>query len=128
MSTVTEWRNDDGKFHRTDGPAVVSPNGKYKHWYVDGLTHRTDGPAIIRDTSGIEIWCEHGRYHRLGAPAIIQNFQGRTIVEWWVDGTQFTFDDYIETLMQHFGYTQSEVDGMEVIIKLQYGTTIGIPL
>ena len=37
----------DGKRHRTDGPAVILPNGS-KHWFLNGRRHRDDGPAIFR--------------------------------------------------------------------------------
>jgi len=35
----------NGKLHRTDGPAVEYADGG-KHWYQDGKLHRTDGPAV----------------------------------------------------------------------------------
>lgn len=40
----TAWCKN-GKYHRTDGPAVEYP-GRSKSWHVDGLRHRTDGPAL----------------------------------------------------------------------------------
>jgi hypothetical protein len=38
------WRQD-GKLHRTDGPAVESSDGT-KSWYQNDQCHRTDGPAV----------------------------------------------------------------------------------
>ena len=35
----------NGKFHRTDGPAIEYINGT-KIWYTNDKLHRTDGPAI----------------------------------------------------------------------------------
>ena len=40
-----EYKNNRGKYHRTDGPAVECGNG-YKKWYIDGEKHREDGPAV----------------------------------------------------------------------------------
>jgi hypothetical protein len=38
------WRLN-GKFHREDGPAMVTALGS-KKWFVNGELHREDGPAI----------------------------------------------------------------------------------
>jgi hypothetical protein len=40
----TEWLQN-GKRHRTDGPAIELANGD-KYWLQNGQYHRTDGPAI----------------------------------------------------------------------------------
>jgi hypothetical protein len=40
------YNNENGEFHRTDGPAIERHNG-YKAWYKNGKRHREDGPAII---------------------------------------------------------------------------------
>jgi hypothetical protein len=40
-----EYYNEQGKRHRTDGPAVEYNNGT-KYWYINGKFHREDGPAI----------------------------------------------------------------------------------
>ena len=39
------WYNDQGKLHRTDGPAVEYRDGSVE-WYLHGKRHREDGPAI----------------------------------------------------------------------------------
>ena len=49
----------DGKYHRTNGPAIEYVNGG-KSWYVDGKWHRTDGPAVER-LSGYKSWYIHGK-------------------------------------------------------------------
>lgn len=120
-----EWRNESGKYHRTDGPAVEFASGT-KHWYINGVSHRTGGPAIIRAAVGVEIWCEEGRYHRIGGPAITQQHNNTTILEWWIEGIQFEFEDYKEILVRTFDHTQADVDDIEVIMKLQYGAITGI--
>ena len=56
--------------------------------------HRIDGPAIIEP--GIEEWWLNGRRHRIGGPAVIAHGYGRETVyeKWWVEGVQFTEEDY----------------------------------
>jgi len=56
------WRDNYGRLHRLDGPAVIGNHGS-KYWYVNGLRHRIDGPAIIK-------------------------YDGKT--EWWVNGNQIS--------------------------------------
>jgi len=46
LENRTEYRDDSGKLHRTDGPAIEWNNGA-KHWYEFGKRHRVDGPAEI---------------------------------------------------------------------------------
>ena len=41
---MIEYRNEKGKRHRTDGPAVEHADGS-RSWWVDVKTHRVDGPA-----------------------------------------------------------------------------------
>lgn len=50
----------DGKFHRTDGPAVEHTDGT-KHWYKDGKRHRADGPAVVW-TDGDKCWYLDGQF------------------------------------------------------------------
>jgi hypothetical protein len=47
------YRNAEGRFHRTAGPAIVFHTGD-QHWYQNGKLHRTDGPANI--FNGISHW------------------------------------------------------------------------
>jgi antitoxin component YwqK of YwqJK toxin-antitoxin module len=46
-----EWRNDQGLFHRDDGPAYISyyPDGRIRYcaFLVNGQSQRSDGPAEI---------------------------------------------------------------------------------
>ena len=49
----------NGKLHRTDGPAVELADGE-KYWYQNGERHRTDGPAIER-TNGYKYWYQNGK-------------------------------------------------------------------
>jgi len=38
------YYDENGEFHREDGPALEWPNG-IKVWYKHGKVHREDGPA-----------------------------------------------------------------------------------
>jgi hypothetical protein len=58
----------NGKFHRTNGPAIEYANG-HKRWYLNGIRHRTDGPA-----------CEYA--------------DGRT--RWYFHHQRYTFDEWLE--------------------------------
>ena len=45
-----EYRNSNGKLHRTDGPAIEHANvNDYKTWYINGerLADMIDGEIII---------------------------------------------------------------------------------
>ena len=49
-----EWRDEQGRLHREDGPALEHANGSEK-WYRHGKRHRDDGPAAIYP-DGRKIW------------------------------------------------------------------------
>lgn len=63
-----EWKLN-GKLHRLDGPAKISPDGQ-EFWYRNGKLHRDDGPAAVFP-SGDKSWIQNGIYHRLDGPAVI---------------------------------------------------------
>jgi hypothetical protein len=63
----TEWRTEDGKLHRDDGPAVEYADGT-QVWYINGQKHREDGPAYI--IGGTSYWYKYGKIHREDGPAI----------------------------------------------------------
>lgn len=44
------YKNDNGQFHRDDGPALILISG-HKSWYQNGKLHREDGPAVICDNA-----------------------------------------------------------------------------
>ena len=46
--------------HRTDGPALVSPDGT-EWWYRNGKLHRLDGPALVY-VDGNKVWWVNGVY------------------------------------------------------------------
>ena len=71
---IIEWSDGDkewylnGKWHRTDGPAVERADGD-KHWFLNGKYHRIDGPAV-EYFNGSKVWCLNGKRHRTDGPAI----------------------------------------------------------
>jgi hypothetical protein len=46
---LIEYRNENNKYHRLDGPAREYSDGE-KWWYKNGKFHRLDGPAIEYST------------------------------------------------------------------------------
>lgn len=39
------WINENGAYHREDGPAIIWHDGD-KSWIINGEYHREDGPAL----------------------------------------------------------------------------------
>jgi hypothetical protein len=54
-----EWYNENGQFHRDDGPAIEWADGS-KTWYQNGKVHREDGPAMTWD-DGQKFWFIKGK-------------------------------------------------------------------
>lgn len=81
----TEWRNENGDFHREDGPAIERASGT-KEWLLNGQLHREDGPAIEL-TSGYKAWYLNGYLHREDGPAIEYASGDRS---WWLNGERLT--------------------------------------
>ena len=57
---MTEHRNEKGKLHRVDGPAVEGPDGS-REWWLNGEKHRVDGPAIVC-ADGYQEWWVDGEF------------------------------------------------------------------
>jgi hypothetical protein len=83
----TEWRNEAGKLHRLDGPAIEYTDGS-KSWWVNGKRHRLDGPAVERK-NGDKEWHVNDKLHRLDGPAI-EWWDGTK--SWWVNGKRHRID------------------------------------
>lgn len=93
-SGMKSYKDDEGRFHRDDGPALIYPHGSvsyYRHgklhrdeeagpaqsdpqglalYFKDGLRHRESGPAAIYPDGLIEYYFE-GQLHRADGPAIV---------------------------------------------------------
>jgi len=61
-----------GRLHRTDGPALVMPDGT-EEWYRDGRLHRSDGGPAVTTGDGSLYWYEHGLLHRTSGPAVVES-------------------------------------------------------
>jgi hypothetical protein len=83
LPELTEWLNEQGLYHRDDGPAIEWSDGS-REWYVNGKNHRLDGPAVEWSDGGREWWVD-GKCHRLDGPAI-EKSDGR--INWWVNDTE----------------------------------------
>jgi len=57
-----------GQLHRSDGPALVYPDGS-EEWYQFGQLHRDDGPAVT-DSAGSQFWYQSDELHRDDGPAV----------------------------------------------------------
>ncbi len=58
---TVRYINEQGQYHREDGPAIVWKSGA-KSWYIDGLCHRLDGPAIEWADGGVSYYLIEKRY------------------------------------------------------------------
>jgi hypothetical protein len=67
MGERREYRDEDGRLHREEGPALVHANGSVK-WYRHGRRHREGAPACVY-VNGTRKWYEDGLRHRDGGPA-----------------------------------------------------------
>ena len=66
-----EWVDENGEYHRLDGPALIHPNGA-QYWYKNGKRHREDGPAEI-------LPYESALYHKY---------------KWWLNGHKYKSYQY----------------------------------
>ena len=110
------WVNEEGQFHRDDGPAVIWPDGTKiwfqndkKHrdngpaviwadgteeWFLNGQLHRENGPALMWE-NGTKIWCQNGFAHREDGPAVIC---ANGSVEWWLNDKKYSFQEWADKL------------------------------
>ena len=82
------YRNAEGRFHRTAGPAIVFHTG-VQHWYQNGVLHREDGPAVIY-TNGSLLWYRNGVLHRTDGAACILN----GIRYWFLNGEEVSEEEF----------------------------------
>ena len=88
---LIEYKDQDGRFHREDGPAIEWLDGT-KAWYINGKFHRTDGPAI-EWKSGTKEWYLNGKRHREDGPAVEKS---NGVRQWYLNGKQYTENEYAE--------------------------------
>jgi hypothetical protein len=87
------WYNEQGKFHREDGPAVEYTNGD-KFWYLKDQLHRVDGPAI-EYANGDKSWYLNGKCHREDGPAV-EWVNGNK--RWYLSGKQYSEQEFNEKM------------------------------
>lgn len=74
-------------------------NGKHEDsgfifWYVNGLLHREDGPAAVG--LDVDCWYINGMRHREDGPAVEYEIGSEYDNEWWINGIQFTEQEFIQ--------------------------------
>ena len=55
------WRNEEGQYHREDGPAYEYADG-VKFWFKNGRLHREDGPALVWGNGKHEYFMNDKKY------------------------------------------------------------------
>jgi len=75
--------------HRSNGPAVVFPDGREHYYYKGKLHSQNDLPAIEYD-DGAKVYCKHGEQHRVVGPAVIGGVRS---YEYWQNGKRTVPDD-----------------------------------
>jgi len=99
-SIHSEYRNENGRLHREDGPAIEYDDGS-EEWFLNGKYHRENGPAIIYIGS-YKSWCNHGKYHRLDGPAVDYDNGEK---KWFLNGkhisvnSQKEFERYLKLII-----------------------------
>ena len=58
---IVRHRNENGLFHREDGPAIEYEYGT-KSWWINDERHREDGPAVIWSDGHVEYWMRDVEY------------------------------------------------------------------
>ncbi len=90
ISGNIRYYNEQGKFHREDGPAIIYKFG-YKAWRIDGRYHRIGGPAI-EWSNGDKYYLVNGVRHREDGPAVecIDGYKG-----YWLIGKLLSYEDWL---------------------------------
>ena len=109
----TVWKNPEGQYHRTDGPAIEYKNGS-RYWYLNNERHRTDGPAV-EYYKGYKEWWVNGLRHRTDGPAI-EYADGNK--RWFLNGQEFTEEEFNRRTNSLDGRT-AVIDGISYTLKIQ---------
>ena len=93
---VLQWKNENGKLHNENGPAVIgyNENGNisYKLWYINGKLHNDNGPARIAYYKNGNVkykeWYVNDKCHNDNGPAYIRYYKNGNITEqqYWKNG------------------------------------------
>ena len=90
-SGITVYYNSSHKIHRTDGPAIIYPDGT-QIWYLNGEWHREGGPTVEYPDGSMSYYLD-GKLHRTDGPAIIK---ADGVRQWWLQDQQYSFDNFIK--------------------------------
>ncbi len=77
----------DGKYHRDDGPAIITTAGS-EIWMKDGVVHREGAPAII--SGAVSRWIKNGKLHREDGPAYIEG----SIEGYYLEGKNLSLEEW----------------------------------
>ena len=83
------YNNENGDYHREDGPAYENING-HKEWRIKGKLHREDGPAYEKPDS-YKVWYKNNKRHREDGPAIEYS---NGDVEYWLNHIKYSVEDW----------------------------------
>lgn len=89
------WMTLDGKYHREDGPAIISADKSTQCWFIDDHEHREDGPAVI-----------------------YKDGNDNTIYRWYLRGKKYGYSEYSKELMKH--YNKSNIDMLALKLRYSY--------
>jgi len=119
-----QWQVE-GRYHRTDGPAVVVRNAAgvvvLEEWFVEDHRHRTDGPAVVkRNAAGVvtyEVWWADGRLHRTDGPAWVERNDAGvvTLERWWVEGETSTPGEVLGVFLAERGVAGLSPEALEYL-------------
>ena len=84
-----EWRDDKGRMHRLDGPAIKCSTGT-EVWYFQDCFHRIGGPAFTYRNIEFK-WYQYGKLHNTEGPAVIWADGTK---EWWLFGHYVTKEQW----------------------------------
>ena len=87
----TKFWHQNGKLHRTDGPAAEFADGT-KFWHQNDKFHRTDGPAV-EYADGTKKWYQNGNLHRTDGPAV-EFADGSK--RWFLNGVELTEAEWLK--------------------------------
>ena len=109
----TEYKNEQGLFHREDGPAIEYTDGA-KEWRQYGKLHRLDGPAIDYDIKNrmcyiygvyikkpiVTVKCFH-KLNNLLKLTVLQN-KSRKFNEWLFDPDHYAGKWHKKNMLRDF--------------------------
>jgi len=99
------WFNEDGEFHREDGPAVEWADGS-KFWFINGQLHLEDMPAY-EGANGDKSWYLNDQLHREDGPAVewVDGYKA-----WYKNGQSLTEQEFNRRTQPHREMTVAQLE------------------